>query len=164
EEAWLTVEPTSAVIAPGASTDINYFCSALELEAGDYLGTIDITSNDPDEPLLTFTINLVITPGVGNSDDDLPVATRLIGNYPNPFNPVTTIEFALHQETRVELEIFNMKGQKVITLVSETRSPGKYQVIWQGKDANDNAVASGIYLYRLKTTDHTQVRKMILLR
>jgi len=164
EEAWLTVEPITAVIEPENSININYTCNALELEVGDYLGIINISSNDPDEELVTFTINLTVTPGVGNNHSEFPEITRLTGNHPNPFNPSTKIEYQLAETNRIELSIYNIRGQLVKTLVKETKSAGIYSQTWNGRDSNDKQVDSGIYFYRLKTDSTNQIRKMILLK
>jgi len=101
------------------------------------------------------------------SDSDIvgvPMATRLGGNYPNPFNPETTIAFTLGKQGLVEIDVYNIKGNKVKTLVKEHRGVGNHQVIWDGADDRDKFVGSGIYFYRLKTGDHISTRKMLLLK
>jgi len=85
-------------------------------------------------------------------------------NYPNPFNPTTKIEYSLINSGQVSLEIFSIKGQKVKTLVNGNKETGSYTVIWNGKDDNDMSVVSGVYLYKLKTGNYEQTRKMILLK
>ncbi len=85
-------------------------------------------------------------------------------NYPNPFNPVTTIEFALPNEMDVALEVYNVRGQKVKTLVAQYMESGKHEVTWFGKDDNNRDVSSGLYFYKLTTGDKVNVRKMLLLK
>ncbi len=80
-------------------------------------------------------------------------------NYPNPFNPTTTISYSLPTTQLVNLEIYNLLGNKVATLVNEKKSPGDYQVVWQA-----DQYSSGLYFYRLATGDLTLVRKMVLLK
>ncbi|MFH1373525.1 MAG: T9SS type A sorting domain-containing protein [bacterium] len=93
-----------------------------------------------------------------------PLTTRLHHNYPNPFNDGTRIMFDLRHETHVTLEIFNILGQQVSTLVDETRSAAAYEVDWNGRDNRGRPLASGVYFYRLKTGEQTVTRKMVLLR
>ncbi len=73
----------------------------------------------------------------------------LHANYPNPFNPETTIQYELDQSGLVSLAIYDMLGRKVIDLVSKQQTSGAYQVTWNGLDATDRPVGSGVYLYRL---------------
>ncbi len=94
----------------------------------------------------------------------LPKEFDLYQNYPNPFNPATTIRFSLPQASEVNLEVFNILGQKVNTLLKEKRIPGTYTVTWDGRNASGEKVTSGIYFYRLVTEDFKSVRKMVLLR
>lgn len=97
--------------------------------------------------------------------EELPDRFKLSQNYPNPFNPTTTIEFELPQTSKVTLEIYNILGRKVKTLLSnETLPGGLYSKSWDGRDTNNNPVASGIYLYRLSGSDFTASKKMLLLK
>jgi uncharacterized protein (TIGR02145 family) len=93
-----------------------------------------------------------------------PGAFRLTQNYPNPFNPVTTIEYNLPKRTQVTIEIFNVLGQKVRTLVNETRSAGSYRIEWNGNDDSGNPVSTGVYLYRFQAGDVVQTKKMLLIK
>ncbi|MCF7869463.1 MAG: carboxypeptidase regulatory-like domain-containing protein, partial [Candidatus Cloacimonetes bacterium] len=94
----------------------------------------------------------------------VPAVTSLEGNYPNPFNPTTTINFGLHEEGFVSLIVYNIKGEKVRTLVQEKLSADYYSVIWDGSDDNGKQVSSGIYFYNLNTVNYTKTNKMILLK
>ena len=91
---------------------------------------------------------------------------RLIGNYPNPFNPSTTIVFTLKQKTNVTLEIFNSKGQKVRALLQQQPMAGGqvHQIVWDGRNTRQQKVSSGLYIYRLRTPEHTAVKRMLLLK
>jgi len=93
-----------------------------------------------------------------------PSASEILGNYPNPFNPETTIRFSVKETSSVILEIYNQKGQYINTLVNETKTPGNYSVIWNGKDYNNRAVSSGIYICRLKVGKNISTRKMLLMK
>ena len=109
---------------------------------------------------------LLTTDGVGNIEEDLPVLyTKLGDNYPNPFNPETTISFSVAQTSSfVNLEVFNIKGQKVRKLVDEVLSAGQHSVVWNGKDENSKPVSSGVYFYKMRTGAYTRTKKMILLK
>ncbi|HWR82282.1 MAG TPA: T9SS type A sorting domain-containing protein [Candidatus Deferrimicrobium sp.] len=93
------------------------------------------------------------------AEEQLPTEYSLSQNYPNPFNPTTDITFALPQASFVKLEIFNVLGQKVTTLVEGTREAGRHTVEW-----NASNVGSGVYLYRLAAGDFVETRKMMLLK
>jgi hypothetical protein len=95
----------------------------------------------------------------------IPESYQLNANYPNPFNPSTTISFALPEPTLVTLQIFNLQGQLVRTLIyDEQYHWGIYQMTWDGKNNARDQVASGVYIYRLQTPSFTDARKMTLLR
>ncbi len=94
-------------------------------------------------------------------DQALPTEFALEANYPNPFNPSTTISFALPQASEVTLAIYNVRGQLVRTLVSGALQAGRHQAIWDGRDAGGSQVASGLYIYRMRAGEFVTVRKML---
>jgi hypothetical protein len=94
----------------------------------------------------------------------VPRVLDLQDNYPNPFNPTTTIGFGLPQQERVVLEIFDIKGRLISRLVNETRPAGFYSVVWNGTDDAGTPVASGVYYYRLAAGDLTRAKQMVLLK
>lgn len=98
------------------------------------------------------------------SDGEIPSEFALHQNYPNPFNPSTTISFALPRNTHVRLDIYNMVGQLVNTVVDKDMNAGNYTVAWEGLDNAGMKVASGVYLYRIHTTSFTAVKKMLLVK
>lgn len=87
-----------------------------------------------------------------------------ITNFPNPFNPETTLFFSLPNEQKIELTIYNLKGQKVRQLAKGQFPSGNNSIVWNGKDANGKPVGSGIYFYKLKTDDKVISKKMLLLK
>ncbi|MBN1997841.1 DUF3160 domain-containing protein [candidate division KSB1 bacterium] len=104
---------------------------------------------------------------VKSSRMELPAELTSFGleqNYPNPFNPQTTIEYHLPQPGSVEINIIDILGRKVRTLVEEVKTAGKHQVIWDGYDDNGGAVASGVYFYSIQTEKYSGRRKLLLLR
>ena len=88
-----------------------------------------------------------------------------VNNYPNPFNPTTTIEFSIQYDSSVEFSIFNIKGQKIKTLVQSDLSKGAHSFIWSGDDDFGSSISSGVYLYKLKVNGKIEaVSKCILLK
>ena len=85
-------------------------------------------------------------------------------NYPNPFNPSTTLKYALKEDRYVKLNIYNMLGQRVKTLVNVFQSAGYKQVIWNGTNENGVKVPSGLYIYRIEAGDFVDTKKMLLLK
>ncbi len=106
---------------------------------------------------------------VVSADDDpalVPEDFALFQNHPNPFNPQTVIEFVNPQSrsVHVSLDIFNVLGQRVRTLVDGDVAPGRHRIVWDGRDDNGHWAATGVYFYRLKTATFTASRKMLLLK
>ena len=94
----------------------------------------------------------------------IPLTFELFQNYPNPFNSSTVIEYQLPVKTKLKLEIFNILGQKVKTIVNQMMPAGIYQTEWNGRNENDISVATGLYFYRLNTDNHSKIKKMLLLK
>ena len=88
----------------------------------------------------------------------------LAQNFPNPFNTGTLISYTLDRATEVELDIYSLTGQRVVRLVGEFATAGAYEVVWDGLDDAGRNAASGAYLYRLRTGEVSQVRKLLFLR
>ncbi len=101
---------------------------------------------------------------VEEGDPTIPLTLALGDNYPNPFNPFTTIPFQIPRESPVRLVIYNMLGEQVAVLVDETMAPGSYRFRWEAVDGAGRQVPSGVYVYRLDVGDKRISRKMILMR
>ena len=106
-----------------------------------------------------FSGSITVHVLTGVKEPQLPTEFALRQNYPNPFNPATTIEFELPVPDIVTLTVYNLVGQEVATLVNELRAAGRYAEVFRA-----SGMASGVYLYRLKTSSHDVVRKMMLVR
>jgi len=127
-----------------------------------------------DPPPRKFYGNVDYTPYL--SEDPIPqqqsspnpkvaeLTYSLADNYPNPFNPATTIEYSIAEESPVNLSIYNVNGQLVRTLVSEFQARNTYTVRWDGKNQNGVSVASGVYFYRLQAASFVKTKKLVLLR
>lgn len=114
--------------------------------------------------LIGYMLQDTPTGAEGGESAALPDAYRLEQNCPNPFNPATRIHFVLPARSRVRIDVFNILGQRVRTLMDGPLEAGRHQVEWDGRDSGRREVASGIYFYRLQAGDFTDARKMILLR
>lgn len=102
--------------------------------------------------------------GIEDTYSQLPSFFQLHQNYPNPFNPATTISYVLDKTSSVELTIYNVLGEKVITLVDGKQTAGSFMVNWDGKDEYGNDMGSGVYLYKLKVNGEVNVKKMVKLQ
>ena len=104
-----------------------------------------------------------IAPTIVSVAHEQPAPFTLQQNFPNPFNPSTTIPYSLSTSGHVRLDIFNITGQRVTTLVDTHIAEGAHTVSWNGRDESGKAVGAGIYLYRLVSGDHSEARKMLLI-
>jgi hypothetical protein len=101
---------------------------------------------------------------VKDRNDEIPRSFQLLQNFPNPFNPTTTIRFSLPRRAQVRLIIYDVLGNEIVTLKNQEMMPGTHEVIWAAKDVRGLAVPSGVYFYRFQTNGYTQIRKMLLIR
>ena len=97
------------------------------------------------------------------TNEELQISNFELFNYPNPFNPTTTISFSISDDSKIELSIFNIKGQKVKELLNDQITAGEHSIIWNGEDVSGKKVGSGVYLYKLKINDKTEIVKKCML-
>jgi hypothetical protein len=108
---------------------------------------------------------LTVVTDIGDSGDPgLPYRFTLSQNYPNPFNPVTTIEYSLPEAAHVQIDIFNIMGQRVRRLVDREEPAGSYLTSWDGTDDRHQTVATGVYLYRFRAGEYVESKKMLLVK
>ena len=98
------------------------------------------------------------------AQNEIPESAISLNNYPNPFNPETTISFSISNDSKVNLSIYNIRGQKVRTLIKDQLEKGFHEIIWNSKDKNGKSVASGVYFYKFKVGDYQKIKKMLLLK
>lgn len=123
-------------------------------------------------PLSSYDFNFCIKgiaysqTSAGSDENNIPLfVDQLVSNYPNPFNPETTIMFTTGNNANIEISIYNIKGQKIKTLANEKMEAGEHQVVWNGTDDNGNSVSSGIYFYKMRSDGrYTSTKKMILMK
>ena len=118
---------------------------------------IGVSQNSSNVGYMGYWYSLRIYVGIEDTDELLPKKFELFHNYPNPFNPVTKIKYAIPQPAHVRLEIYNVLGQRISTLVNENKSPGFYTV-----DFDASSLASGFYIYRILANDFHAVKKMLV--
>jgi hypothetical protein len=120
-----------------------------------YLGNFPNTSNGAG----VYEMEMEIPASIFELSSNIPGEYKLYQNFPNPFNPVTTIEFTIPNESFVRLEMFNTLGEKVSTLLSQTVSPGSYKYTWNAAEA-----PSGVYYYRLSSENFSETKKLLLMK
>ena len=98
------------------------------------------------------------------SEAPLPQNFRLHQNFPNPFNPETTIRYDLAGPAEVRLTVYDVLGRRVRTLVAKKQAAGEHSAVWDGRDDRGRQLASGVYVYRLEAGDFTKSAKMLLLK
>jgi len=101
---------------------------------------------------------------IAENSESIPTTTDLIGNYPNPFNPTTTIQYQLSEIQNVKLQIYSLTGKRIRTLINAEQTTGHHSVIWDGKDNLGTKVSSGIYIYKLQAGSFVKMYKMSLLK
>jgi hypothetical protein len=132
---------------------------------GRYVWHCHILSHEDHEMMRVLqVVPSAAKPIAADENAGTPNAYALDQNYPNPFNPSTQIRFQLPKAQRVTLEIFNIRGQKVRTLIDSRYSAGSHEVVWNGLNNRGRQVASGIYVYKIRAGNFTQTRKMNLIR
>jgi hypothetical protein len=126
----------------------------------------DILEIESELGITNITLNFDTDVNSDAEDNLINTSSELIGNYPNPFNPITAISFSLTAEDaeNAEIIIYNIKGQKVKTLVDEKAEAGINSVIWNGTNENNQPVTSGIYFYKLNSAEKSLTKKMLLLK
>ncbi|MDO9578545.1 MAG: carboxypeptidase regulatory-like domain-containing protein [Candidatus Cloacimonadales bacterium] len=157
--------PTNWDLIASAITDTFYTdtsWASLPLNTYQFALTSVHTNGVESVPSFSQALNKTLTPA---ESEILPSVTLLYNNIPNPFNPTTTINFSISENSvKTELAIYNVKGQKVKTLVNENLSLGFHSVVWNGKDDSGNEAASGLYFYKMKAGKYYSIKKMLLLK
>ena len=142
---------------PAMSENFSYYIEGSSV-SGSYNFETTLPENAPWETFPVLVENVAV-------DNESISATFCLSNHPNPFNPLTTISFNISYPGKVELSIYNSKGQKVKNLLNEPKESGTYSIVWNGRDEKGQGVESGIYFIRLATEKgHTTIKRMVLLR
>ncbi|UCE66068.1 MAG: T9SS type A sorting domain-containing protein [Candidatus Zixiibacteriota bacterium] len=157
---WLLADPLFGYVNPGETADITVTFDAADLDPGTYTGFLNIESNDSNYPEIAVECTLTVNDVTGMDVlAGLPTSFEMEQNYPNPFNPATTFKYALPKESQVKINIYDILGRKVATLVDEKQQAGYYDITWNASDKT-----SGIYFARLETEEFSKSIKMIFLK
>ncbi len=162
---WLRIEPSSGVIPPLGSVEMTVTFDAADLQAGSYIGTVLVGTDDPDRPEISVPAQLTVDPLTGAGPGDPPVAFALRPAAPNPFNPRTTIRFDVPaQGAPIELRIYDAAGRLSRTLLDQRLPGGRHAAVWDGRDDAGRPAPSGIYFVRLKAPGFLRTTKIALVK
>lgn len=152
------------VTVTGTSTTEGTFC----IDSGDAADdAYDWAFDDPNPTYVKTCWDVADSSGsavINHNSGQLPKEFNLGQNHPNPFNPITVIDFALPTASQVKIDIYNVLGQKVRTLVNEEMTANYYSVTWDGTNDNGQAAASGIYFYKIEAGKFQNTKKLMLLK
>ena len=154
--------PSASYVIP-AGLSMNFQVKIFPPMEGTFSTDIMIMSDDPDNPLASIYVTAEVLP-TSAEDNVTALVTALKGIYPNPFNPETNISFSLKQDGKVTLDIYNVLGQKVRTLVDTNLKAGNHTIRWDGKDSNNRGVSSGIYFLKMQAGSYGKTSKMVLMK
>ena len=157
-----------------AWVDVN---NPVKPSVGEVLVNLNFTTGESSADYLSFTFDNVlavnrdgqlyrvnVSDGEVDGGSAMPKQFSLAQNHPNPFNPVTQISYSLAHDAHVRIDVFNITGQLVKTLVDGHVEAGEHTIIWDSKDGHGDGVASGIYFYKIKADQFTATKKMVLLK
>ncbi len=142
-----------------STTDVTYTFEALTL-GQTYMAGVSALYNDGESSIVEVELTCTNT---GINEDSITI-TNVLNNYPNPFNPETTISYNVLKSGEVKLDVYNIKGQLVKTLVNSNKKVGIHTVVWNGTDDNSNPVSSGIYFYKMSCDKYNETKKMVLMK
>ncbi len=157
---------------PNTQTMISYDNVESMEEKGDYIKSTNLGgamfwefSGDKYSVLLETVYDVLQDTTGTEANNDLIVNDFKLTNYPNPFNPTTTIEFSIQNDSEIELSIYNLKGQKIRGLLKNQITAGKHSIYWNGNDESGKLLSSGIYFYKLSVNDRSlEVKKCLMLK
>ncbi len=157
---WLAVTPKAGSIAQGTDLSMNLLFDTTGLAVDDYTAYLIIDHNgDPAQDSVRISLT---TEAPASAVGEMPVAFHLADNYPNPFNPRTTIRFAVVTTGLVTVDVLDLRGRLVKTLKQGTMAAGEHSLAWDGTNEQGKPVAAGIYLARLRADGRSATSKMVL--
>ncbi len=157
---WLSLDAWSGIVPAGETVTLDASVDAAGLAEGTHEQLLIITHNGGSAVVVPVTLDV----GDILPVDDLPRIVALMQNHPNPFNPATTIDFALPAAGPVDLSVYDLAGRRVAVLVTGHQPAGHHTVLWQATDRSGAPLSSGTYIYRLRTETGDHVKKLSLVR
>jgi len=146
-------------------TGIPLYSDAGQISVGQTSTRVQVETDGDQIVLCSVALQLDLESGISAVNDGPVPMNHLLGCYPNPFNPQTTIEFELKERTAVDLRVFDLSGRLVKGLiVGESRSLGRHEVVWNGRDDAGRQVASGTYFYRFEAGSFSETKRMVLVK
>jgi len=167
--SWLSVDTKEGVVAMGDSQAIQVRVHPREIFSGNYAARLRVRGNSLDTMFASVALQVLV--GVNEGGKAIPTQFTLEQNYPNPFNPSSVIRYALPDEATISMQVFNVLGQEVATLLNNITQPaGFYEIVWNGTNNAGTTLSSGVYFYRMSAVSlnsaqsFTQMRKMLLMK
>ena len=150
----LTFQPDSFIVPPAGY--VRVLVTLVASDSGNYSGQIYFNSNAPSSPDSVSVYGLITAI---MDENNLPTKFALYQNYPNPFNPTTTIKYALPKRSQVRIEVYNVLGERVASLVNDVERAGTHSVKFDGAE-----LPSGVYFYRIIAGSYTAMKKMVVIK
>ncbi len=160
--SWLSLSSNTGELFADESGLVTLTFDASAISAGDY--EADILVRDLYNHIITIPVTLHVNEVIGIPGNQGMTGHGLLGNYPNPFGLSTTVRYMLNDPGPVKIDILDLNGKLLVTLVSENQSPGEYNTVWNGRDASGRLLPGGVYECRLSTGNETYCRKLIIIR
>jgi len=166
---WLSLSAESGSLDPGEADEIEVLMNSADLEEGTYDAYIVVSTYFSEH---VIAVQMVVDDGVGIADGGvIPDVFALHQNFPNPFNPVTALPYDVPEIADVKIDIYNLLGQKVRSLVTGEHEPGFYRATWNGKNDRGALVTTGVYIYQITARSNatgeaafTETRKLVLMK
>jgi hypothetical protein len=157
--AWITYSPTSGTVQGSGQQTFEVLLDTREILTGEY-GVNLVFAHNAISQSDTLRVRLTVTSAAVEPEEEvIPFTYSLDQNYPNPFNPTTVIPYSIRDRVRVNLNVYNILGQRVARLIDDVQDPGQYKATF-----NVSNLASGIYFYRLEAGPFTRTHKMVILK
>jgi len=158
---WVGCGTYSVVVMPNESEPLNIIFNTEGYSPQLFSSTVDIFSNASNADEIIIPVELLYQP---SNIDNHAFTDYMLLHFRNPFGPGQAIKFSIHRPQKVNIDIFNMRGQFVNTIVDDALAPQEYELQWSGRDLSGNIVENGVYFLKIQTDDVNEIRKLVFLR
>ena len=159
-----TVGGETGTISANDSRSIFFYANSDGLNIGSYIGQFNLYPDHNEYVVENAVVILNVVEELSLSSNTIPTNYALHQNYPNPFNPITKIHYNLPDGVKVKIDIYDIRGRKVKSLLNQFQEPGFKSIQWNASNDLGEKVSSGMYFYIIETQDFKQTKKMILLK